>query len=220
MSGVHKNTMDSVEYDENTGTFRVSKYGPKFNLWNYAPGVRKQIRSMACLSLATTSWTSYRSGWNSYSAFIQHYGYVYSLPASVTMLLDYINYLQNWRQVRVGTISSYITALKKLHLLNRCKVTQFDDPDIQMYMRGLSNLEALLNIPGLMRNVMTFEILKLWGCALERSQLTYKDKLVFWTASLLAFWTSARMGEVLEKEQHSVDAIRVITWDKIRPLEV
>jgi hypothetical protein len=219
MSGAYKDKIDNVEFDETTGTFRYSKYGPKFNLWSFAPRVYKPIRSMVCLSLATSSWYGYKTGWTSWSDCIQHLGYRVSLPATVTMLLDYINYLHNWRKVKVGTIRSYLTALKKLHRLNHCSVVQFDHPDIEMFLKGLSNHEALNNIPGQMRNVMTFEVLKLWGCALQRSQLTFKDKLVFWTVSLLAFWSSARMGELLEKEQNSIDVIRVITWEKIKPLQ-
>lgn len=218
LKGVKRKHGD-VTFDDATGIFRVSKYGPKFDIWHYAPSVPKHIREYACVSLATNSWASYRSGWNSYTGFVRHFGYTVTLPATVTMLLHFITFLHVWRHLSVSTISSYLTAVKKLHELNHCGVTQFGDKDIRMTLKGMTNLEAISNTPGLLRNVMTFEILMLWGCAVQRSNLSFKDKLVLWTVSLIAFWTAARMGELLQTETSSIDVIRVITWDKIKAMD-
>ena len=163
------------------GTARVSKFGPKFSLRNYAPAIPLFLMNFICLHLASSTWDSYKSSWNAYFGFIKHAGYGNYLPASVDILSRYVNFLKSWKNLRVSTIRSYLSGLKKLHMLNHCHTSQFDDPLLLFYLSGLKNWENSVVLPSLQRNVMTFATLKIWGHAICCSNLSYFDQQVLWT---------------------------------------
>ena len=87
----------------------------------------------------------------------------------------------SWKNLRVSTIRSYLSGLKKLHMLNHCHTSQFDDPLLLFYLSGLKNWENSVVLPSLQRNVMTFATLKIWGHAICCSNLSYFDQQVLWT---------------------------------------
>ena len=205
----------SIVSPEISGSQTISKFGPRFELQKFVPILPSYLLQFVGISLCSTTWSSYKTSWLAYFQFIQHMGYTVTLPASSLMLIKYVNYLRVWRRVKASTMRSYISGLKKLHLLNYRPICQFDDPNLENYLTGVENFELVLNEKSLQRNVITFNVLKLLGHALFQSNLNEFDKLVLWTAFLVTWWTASRMSEMVSTQVHSVDMVRAISWSKI-----
>lgn len=163
----------------------ISKYGAKYDISKYIPVLPLFLINFINLHLTTSTWSSYRTAWTAYFAFIQHRGLKVSLPASTQLLHGYANYLKNWRHLKVSTITSYLSALKKLHHMNYCSTISFDCPILEAYLRGLENYEAVVVDNSFQRNAITFNILKLFGHSIFNSSLSSHDKQVLWTGMFL-----------------------------------
>ena len=197
------------------GSQIVSKFGPKFELINFVPILPPFLLRFVGFSLTSNTWASYKCSWLAYFKFIKHMGYTVTLPASSTMLLKYVNYLRLWRSLKASTMRSYISGLKKLHILNYRPISQFDDPNLENFINGVENLELVFNEKTLQRNVITFNVLKILGHAVFTSHLNNFDKLVLWTVFLVMWWTASRIGEMVSNQVANIDTVRAIFWSKI-----
>ncbi len=212
---------DMSEPNENipTGTYTFSKYGCNFGLFRtYMPQCPPYLQKFFSLALATNSWKSYRTGWEAYFSFNSHIGSSFILPASAPILIKFVLYLAHWRKLKIDSIRSYLSHVKMLHKGNRCNTSQFGDFQLGMTLQGIENWQNCLNLPGLVRNVFTFEVLQVWGHAIFISNLSEYMKKLIWAVSLIAFWTASRMGELLENNNSAIDLIRCITWGKIKKI--
>ncbi len=97
--------------------------------------------SFISIHLATSTWASYRTSWTSFFDFVQHQGLKVSLPVSTQILHSYVNFLSQWKKLRVSTIKSYLSGLKKLHILNYRSTICFDDQILYGYFKGIEHLE-------------------------------------------------------------------------------
>ena len=122
--------------DISSGSARISKYGSKFNLRTYCPVIPLYNLNFISLRMATTSWGSYKTAWESYFDFTKHCGHGIYLPASADTLGRYANYLKSWRNLRSSSIRSYLSGVKKLHSLNRLPTGQFQDELLLDYLKG------------------------------------------------------------------------------------
>lgn len=209
------NLPDDSTFNKSTGTHMFSKYGPNFNVWYYAPSIQHSAKKYICLSWTDSTWKSYRTAWDSLFSFLKHIGSPLVLPLTFDVIVKYVNYLILWRKVKVVTAKSYLSAVKTLHKLNKCEFGQFEDYHLYLFLKGLDNWEATLNLPTLNRNVMTFSVLKLLGQSLSKSEYCKFDINVIWTACLICFWSSTRFGELISTNENSLDLIRAVTWDKL-----
>ncbi len=110
---------------------------------------------------------------------------------------------------------SYISSLKKLHILNYRHISQFDDPNLENFINGVEYLELVFNEKTLQRNVITFNVLKILGHAVFVSHLNNFEKLVLSTVFLVMRWTASRIGEMVSNQVANIDMVRAIFWSKI-----
>ena len=159
----------------------LSKFGASFDLKSYAPFLPTYLMCFISIHLATSTWASYRTSWTSFFDFVQHQGLKVSLPVSTQILHSYVNFLSQWKKLRVSTIKSYLSGLKKLHILNYRSTICFDDQILYGYLKGIEHFEACQNEAFLQRNVITFPVLKIWGHSIFTSDLSLFDQHVLWT---------------------------------------
>ncbi len=177
-------SISSEPYFDSPGK-TISKFGAKFSLQSYIPILPTYLLNFISIHLASTSWASYKTSWTSFFDFVKHRGLTVSLPVSSQILHGYVNYLKNWKLLRASTIKSYLSGLKKLHILNYRSTLAFEDPILYSYLKGIENFEACKNEICLQRNVITFPILKIWGHCIFTSDLSMFDKHVLWTGVIL-----------------------------------
>ena len=216
--GLKRRPTQENEFDTSTGMFKVAKFGPKFKLKGYAPNLPAHILRLTCLSLATSTWDSYKTGWNSYCNFCTSEKLLPSLPVSIDNLLRYIAYLAETKNLREQTIRSYLSALKFIHTLNKSRTQSFDHPLVNVLLKGARNFQASLCLPSNKRLVMTWPVLKILGHALFSSDHCDFDKQVIWTACLVAYFGACRMGELLTDSPYLLKCIKPFTWERVQIL--
>jgi hypothetical protein len=84
-----------------------------------------------------------------------------------------------------------------------------------MLLTGAANLQ-LAPPPRLQRRVMTLPLLKLLGHKLASLDWPPTDIQTVWTVCCTGFFSSARMGELLAREELSFDPSSTLTWADIR----
>ena len=209
----------NVSLDPSTGMFQCAKFGPRFDLRCYAPRLPRPLLKLSCLSLSTSTWTSYKVCWNMFCDFCSRSSIAPSLPVSLDNLLNFVQYLAETRQLKEQSIRSYISALRYLHKLNRVKTTVFDSPFLQILYQGVKNHQATYDTSGNSRRVVTWEVLLLLGHLLFTSNTLHDfDKQTIWTLCLVAFFGSCRMGELIVDSPYIYNVTSFITWEKIRVL--
>jgi len=65
------------------------------------------------------------------------------------------------------------------------------------------------------RNVMSLPLLKILGNEIANTSWSTDSKQIFWTASVLAFFGSCRMGELFSKSAHSFDPATTLLWSDV-----
>jgi hypothetical protein len=84
-----------------------------------------------------------------------------------------------------------------------------------MLLTGTANLQ-LTPPPRLQRRVMTLPLLKLLGHKLASLDWPPTDIQTVWTVCCTGFFSSARMGELLARDELSFDPSSTLTWADIR----
>lgn len=67
-----------------------------------------------------------------------------------------------------------------------------------------------------LRRVVTLPMIKIIGHKLASTGWTEVDKQTVWTSCILAFFTSARLGELLATSQHCFDPTATLVWTDIK----
>ena len=151
-----------------SGVFTGLKWGAHFNLWLYAPSsIPPSIMKLISMGLASSTWSSYQTAWWAFRAYCIHDQVPATLPVSLHHLLNYIEYLANWRHLQASTISGYVSALKALHYLNGFPLESikpiFTNFWVHTAIRGADHSNKLQEKSANPRRVMSFECLKLLG---------------------------------------------------------
>jgi hypothetical protein len=196
------------------GIIRLSKYGASFDIRQYLGQIPPCLHDVVSLAYATSTWSSYRTGWKTYLDYLKRGGMHLQLPCPPDNILGFICYCYRTKNLMPNTVRHYLTALKAWQSLLNIPDTNFNTPYIRLILRGFGNLHRTKLKPPRMRSVVTWSVLKIFAKEIEELDIPALDKQVIWTCALLAFWGTTRMGELLEGK-HGFDRIRALSWDRI-----
>jgi len=123
-------------------------------------------------------------------------------------------------KLKPETVRSY---LRSIHLANVFKgfndYSNTKDDIIEMLLTGAANLSLYSQkATSLNRRSVNIHILLVFGHRLATSDWSPYSKAVVWTAALLAFFTCARMGEILPLN-NNYDPFATLCWKQIKFLE-
>lgn len=207
-----------MQVPDPSGIYRISKFGANFNISRYILTIPPQIRDVISYSLATSSWSSYQTGWKTYLDFLMRSGNKLLFPIPVENLLGFICYCFRVKSLAANTVENYLSSLKYWQKLFNIPTSNFDEPLLSIVKKGFTNLKLTNLEPPMHRSVITWPILQILGKEIEKLQYSKLDKQVIWTVALVAFWGSMRMGELLQG-QFGFDKIRALTWLRIQEID-
>ena len=168
-----------------------------------------------CLSRGT--WSTYKTAWKQFTSFARAQGYVFDLPVPLPILCRFVIYLYKRKQLMHGTIKNYVSGIKFIHGMANVSTEVFKSFWFVKLMTAIRNLcwAQLRELPP-NRCAFTYPALKVFGHQLYQNRSMHPWlKLNIWTAALLAFYASLRLGDFLPNS-HGIDQIRVISWDRLR----
>jgi len=167
--------------------------------------------------IAKSTWQKYSSGWNAFCAFEIYYENSFSWPLTKSVWRLFVIWCLSVRKLQPASAKSYIAAIKFVHLIK--DVPCFDvlkDPMIKMVLKGAANLNFSSPPRPSTRRVIQLPLLLVIGDRIRRTSWSPLTKQVVWTACTTAFFSSARLGEILASSTYQHDPTSNLMWSDIR----
>lgn len=168
-------------------------------------------------ALARSTWGKYQSGWRAFCAFEEHTQISSTWPLSRETVRGFTAWCLAHKKLRPNSVRTYLSALAVIHTLKGFP----DSPNLKdrladMMMEGAANLAITDPAITSKRRVVTFPLLRVIGHRIASSAWSEGAKQVVWTACTTAFFTSARLGELLAKRESSFDPSADLLWGQVR----
>ncbi len=169
-------------------------------------------------SLSRGTWEKYTTGWRAFESFELYTKKRYGWPLQDNTVRAFAVYLLRVRKLKPSTVRTYISAIFCLQRLKGYQVKkEREDNLLSAIIRGASNLSRMEpeSKPNT-RRVMTAPLLKHLGHRLAGSGWGDVAVQSIWTASLLAFFGTMRMGEILAPADDWLDPHSTMTWSDVQ----
>jgi len=164
-------------------------------------------------SIARSSWQKYASGWRAFLAFEDFLDAKFALPLDAQTWRAFVTWCLAERRLQATTVSAYLSAVIFVHhLQGACVADPHKDPVIILALRGAKNLAFASPPKPNLRRVVTFPLLRLLAHRVARTSWCQLSKQVIWTCCTVAFFTSARLGELLADSESAHDVTANLMW--------
>jgi hypothetical protein len=184
---------------------------------NAVPELQNNMCKLVHASLAASTWARYESGWNAFLAFEKYTSQNYNLPLSVDVVRAFATYCLTIKKLKVSSVKTYLSSLVHVHKIQGFVNFEIKDQVVTSILRGGEHLQMLDPVPtGSRRRVMTVQLLRHLGHKLATSGWSAHTRQVIWSVCTLAFFTSARMGELLAPGEQDYDPAATLTWANVR----
>ena len=209
----HAGEPERCKYSKGSGTERFKVIKAAGLVAGVPSRMRGDMANLLHASLANSTWKKYGSAWAALDGYQHHIGKRLRWPLQRSAIWGYVTYLVSERKLKSTTIRAYISALACLHRLKGFPNYGLEDDVLRALIRGAENLQ-LVAPTGRQnhRRVMTVAMLRYMGHRLARSGWERHTIQTIWTASLTAFFGTARMGELLSPSETWADPTCTLTW--------
>ena len=169
--------------------------------------VVEDLEKAARHSLATKTWSSYKTAENLLIKFHKEEGLKFELPVSEVKLMGFVHWLAFKKGKKSSTINSYLAGIRKLHILRGMEVPNIRSEFMCMVLKGKSNMEASERLANAAqeRQPVTPDVLELIKIRLKAWETCEADKQTIWTVCTLLFHGAFRGGELLCRKAAEFD---------------
>ena len=176
------------------------------------------LAETANFALAKSTWSTYKTTRNHLSKCEHQTGEDLSVPVNDAKIILFLSWLLEERKIKLTSVESYLAGLQQLHLVEGLEAPKIRSDIINTILKGAKHrswLEDKLN-PRSKRLPMNLVAINLLGLELNQMEMNKADIRMVWTVSLIAFFSSFRMGELLiDKEEEFDPASDLLTEDII-----
>jgi len=169
-------------------------------------------------SLSKASWAKYDSGWNSLRKFYEGKNSKIVLPLCIEDFREFVVWALKNRNLKPDTVSSYLTSIALAHSLSGVDCVKFrNDKIINMCLSGAENCCLYMPQKTLRnRKAMSIHSLLLLGHKIASLDWKIASKTAVWAAATTAFFSSARLGEILPAAGNDYDPVCTLLWKYVR----
>jgi len=176
----------------------------------------EQLLSLVRASVAASTWRKYESGWRAFCNFELDSEMYYEWPLPPEAFRGFAVWCFATKNLQPTTIKAYVSALKFAHQLKGLQAHDTkNDPIYQLIITGARNLGFLQVPKPSLRRVVTFPLLLTLGHRIADTNWNPIAKQVIWSAATTAFFSSARLGELLATTPTAFDPVADLTWSDI-----
>ena len=174
------------------------------------------LEKLVLYSKSKSTWTKHMTAWNLVEQFFRHSNNKFTNVLDIKQARAFVVWALEKRGLKPSTVKSYLYSIKLAHCLSGKEHVDFaKDTVIQMALKGADNLYELEMQNNKIRLAMDISTLKILGHRIAKSDWTKLSKQVVWTACLVSFFTSCRMGELLADTEKSFDPTTTLAWKHV-----
>ena len=163
------------------------------------------LRGLVSASLARSTWAKYSSGWKAFCEFEAHHDASFSWPLSQGVIRVFVVWCIGVRSLRPNTARAYLSAIRFVGLLRGFPpLPPKTDPLLGLILSGATHVPWVLPRPST-RRVVTFPLHLTIGHRIAGSGWDTISRQTVWAACTTAFFSSARLGELLSYPAHAHD---------------
>jgi hypothetical protein len=167
-------------------------------------------------AVSKATWAKYSSGYKAFECFEAFNRTSYSWPLSIETLRHFALWCFQERKLQTSSIKTYLSGLKFAHHIKGLSSKHLDkDEVLALLLKGLTH-RSLLTAKSPTRRVMTFSLLLTLGHKIANSPWTPLSKQVVWTAAVVSFFGSTRLGEILASEEKAFSPTSDLTWSDVQ----
>ena len=170
-------------------------------------GTRKALIEAGNYGLARNTWSTYNTAERMLAMCGKHRNKPMELPLSNTDLREFIGWLMVVRKLKAGTIGSYLSGIRQLHILKGMEVPQTRTNLVKFVLKGKKNMENIANRtkPSARRLPITMNTLRLLKEKTRCWEAHIMQKLLMWAIATIAFHGAFRIHELLCRTETEFD---------------
>ena len=183
-----------------TPLYGSTKYGPTglFSMHSFPhlsdnADLCSLLSNLANHSLAKSTWSTYSTA---YKMLLQCFNNDVSFLLSKMSVITFVGWLSN-RNLAVSTINSYLAGLRQVHLTLGHDIPHLRSDIINQILTGKKNLDSSKPRTKPVRIPVTPTMLRILKSAINKDDLPFLEKRLFWFLCVLAFHGAFRIGELL-----------------------
>ena len=164
-----------------------------------------KTQDLVAASISNSTWRNYSSALRSFQKFEVFSRVTYTWPLDIGAVRAYTSYALSEGKLAPASVINYLSAMRYIHLIKGFPAPHIlQDDMIQILIRGAKNLS---NPPSSnKRRVVSLPLLQALKEEIERSSWSLYLKTAVWALFSVAFFASARMGELVGPSRTSFDA--------------
>jgi hypothetical protein len=130
----------------------------------------------------------------------------FTLPLSMEVVRAFTTFCIVVKKLKCSSVKTYLSSLVHVHKMQGFLGFEIKDQIDASILRGAEHIQMVDPVQtGRRRRVMTIQLLRHLGHRLAASGWSAHTRQVLWSVCTLAFFTSARMGELLAPSEHSLN---------------
>lgn len=188
--------------------YGATKYGPaglfspdSFHQLSTDPELCHLLSNLANHSLSKSTWSTYRTA---YKMLLKCFNNNINFPLTQPSIIIFVGWLSS-RGLSVSTINSYLAGIRQVHLTLGHDIPQLRSAMVTQILTGKKNLEAVKPTSKPVRIPVTPTMLRFLKTAINKDDIPFFDKRLFWFLCVLAFHGAFRMGELLTRHPNHFD---------------
>jgi hypothetical protein len=196
----HTPATNSTKYGNSKSSF--------FNLShrNIPAEVAEDLEAIGRHGLAKKTWSSYATAERMLLLFLKEKGLRKELPLSEETTLHFIHWMITTRNLKAGTISSYLAGIRQLHISKGMPGPSIRTETVNLILKGLQNKSNIdSRNKNMTRRPITLELMGILKKRLRAWDASPTNQRLVWAVATNLFHGAFRIGELLCAKSSELD---------------
>jgi hypothetical protein len=185
------------------------KHVQELEIFDQSPELSAECVEIIANSLAKRTWDKYNSALNLWEKFTENF------EVKNFSGLAFTCWCKKNTNLKSATIKSYLGILRKLKFLLGFKKGNSSNLE-KIILRGVENMENKVRENPVKVLPMTLNLLQEINKGLNMAICSSCSKQSIWACSVTAFWSLARLGEILPTSAERFDKTSTLLWKDVK----
>lgn len=182
----------------------------------FATATHSALHDLVRASVANSTWRKYESGWRCFCAFEDDHEFSAAWPVTAETARAFAVWCVYHRRLLPATVRAYLSALRFAHVVKGLSTDGLlSDSLLDVILAGARNIMLSSTPVASTRRVVTFPLLLVLGHRIASTSWDSLSKQVVWAACTVAFFSSARLGELLPSHDWKHDPTSTLLWSDV-----